>query len=90
MEIYYGIAAIAGICILVLLMGTMKQKEGWMTTFILRAVAGVVGICIVNTLLDSMGISVAAGINPVNILTIGTLGISGFGLVYGILFYQLL
>lgn len=90
MEIYYGIAAIAGICIVVLLMGTMKQKEGWISTFILRCAAGTVGICIVNALLESMGISVAAGINPVNVLTIGTLGISGLGLVYGVLFYQFL
>lgn len=90
MEIYYGIGAIAGICILVLLMGSMKQKGGWVSAFILRSVAGVVGICIVNTLLGSLGISVAAGINPVNVLTIGTLGISGFGLVYAILFYQFL
>ena len=58
--------------------------------FILRCVGGTVGICAVNAILENLGISVAAGINPVNILTIGTLGISGFGLVYGILFYQLL
>ncbi len=90
MENYYGIAAIAGICALVLLMGMMKQKTGWMSVFILRCVGGTVGICAVNAILENLGISVAAGINPVNILTIGTLGISGFGLVYGILFYQLL
>lgn len=90
MEIYYGIAAIAGICIVVLLMGTMKQKSEGIFTFVVRSIAGVVGICVVNALLESLGISVAAGINPVNILTIGILGIGGFGLVYGILFYQLL
>ncbi len=90
MEIYYGIASIVGICVLVLLMGMMKQKSGWISVFILRCAGGAVGICAVNAALESLGVSVAAGINPVNILTIGTLGISGFGLVYAILFYQFL
>ena len=90
MENYYGITAIAGICVVVLLMGMMKQKAGWISAFILRCAAGTVGICVVNSLLESLGISVAAGVNPVNVLTIGTLGIGGFGLVYGILFYSLL
>ena len=90
MENYYGIAAIAGICVVVLLMGTMKQKAGWISVFILRSILGIVGICVTNSLLESLGISVAAGINPVNVLTIGTLGIGGFGLVYGILFYRFL
>lgn len=90
MENYYGIAAIAGICALVLLMGMMKQKTGWISVFILRCVGGTVGICAVNAILENLGISVAAGINPVNILTIGTLGISGFALIYGILLYRFL
>lgn len=90
MENYYGIAAIAGICVIVLLMGTMKQKTAGISKFILRSIAGVAGICMVNAILESLGISVAAGINPVNVLTIGTLGIGGFGLVYGILFYRFL
>lgn len=90
MENYFGIAAIAGICVVVLLMGMMKQKAGWISAFILRCAVGMVGICVVNALLERLGISVAVGINPVNVLTIGTLGIGGFGLVYGILFYKLL
>ncbi|MFG6383763.1 MAG: pro-sigmaK processing inhibitor BofA family protein [Lachnospiraceae bacterium] len=90
MEKYYGIAAIVIICILVLFMGTIKQKSGAVTVFVLRSFVGAIGICITNEILASQGISVAAGINPVTVLTIGTLGISGFALVYGILFYKLL
>lgn len=90
MEKYYGIAAIAGICVVVLLMGTMKQKTAGISVFILRSIMGAAGICVVNAVLESLGISVAAGVNPVNVLTIGTLGIGGFGLVYGILFYRFL
>lgn len=90
MEMYYGIGAIAGICVLVLLMGTMKKKTQWMLTFVLRSAAGTVGICTVNSLLKAQGVAVAAGINPMSVLTIGILGICGFALVYGILLYQLL
>ena len=90
MENYYGIVAIAGICVVVLLMGTMKQKTAGISVFILRSITGAAGICVVNAVLESLGISVAAGVNPINVLTIGTLGIGGFGLVYGILFYRFL
>ena len=91
MEAYYGVAAIAGICVVVLIMGMLKQKSaGLAVAFVLRALAGAAGICIVNEALESQGIAVAAGINPVSLLTVGTLGISGFALIYGILFYRLL
>lgn len=90
MELYYGIGAIAGICVLILLMGAVKQKTQWIFIFLLRSVAGVVGVSVVNSLLEGQGIALSAGINPVSVLTIGTLGICGFALVYGILLYQLL
>ncbi|EOT22542.1 hypothetical protein C805_03391 [Eubacterium sp. 14-2] len=90
MEKYYGIAAIGLICLVVLLMGNMKQKAGMISTFVLRAFAGALGICVVNEILKSQGIAVAPGINPVTVLTVGTLGISGFALIYGLFFYRLL
>lgn len=90
MEKYYGIAAIAGICVLVLFMGMMKQKARVVSVFVLRSFVGAAAICGMNEILKSQGIPVAAGVNPVSILTIGSLGISGFALIYGILFYRLL
>ncbi|MEY8235428.1 pro-sigmaK processing inhibitor BofA family protein [Lachnospiraceae bacterium 66-29] len=90
MELYYGMGAIIGVCLLVLLMGTIKQKSAKIAVFIFRSAGGAVGICVINSILESQGIAVAAGINPVSILTIGTLGISGFALIYGILFYRFL
>lgn len=90
MENYYGVIAIAIICALVLLMGTMKQKTGIISTFVLRGFVGAVGICVVNEILREQGINVTPGVNPVTVLTVGLLGISGFGLIYGILFYRLL
>lgn len=90
MENYYGIAAIGLICLVVLLMGNMKQKTGMISTFVLRAFAGALGICVVNEILKSQGIAVAPGVNPATVLTVGTLGISGFALIYAILFYRFL
>ncbi len=90
MEKYYGVAAIAVICVLILFMGAMKQKAEALTTFVLRSFAGAVGICFVNEILKNQGISSVPGVNPVTVLTIGSLGISGFALIYAILFYRLL
>lgn len=88
MEETYGMFAIIGICALVLIMGVMKQKAKALAAFAGRAVVGAAGIFITNGVLASQGIAVAVGINPLSILTIGSLGISGFALLYGILFYK--
>lgn len=90
MEQKYGIIAIAGICVVVLFMGIMKQKARGAAVFLTRAAVGAVGISVVNKLLAAQGIAVAVGINPVSALTIGTLGISGFALLYGIMLYRFL
>lgn len=90
MEQEYGMIAIAGICLVVLFMGIMKQKARMAAVFFSRAVVGVVGISIVNQILEAQGIAVAVGVNPVSALTIGSLGISGFALLYGIMFYRFL
>lgn len=90
MEKYYGVGAIAVICVLILFLGMMKQKAQALTTFILRAFAGAVGIYVVNGILVSQGAPMVPGINPVTVLTVGSLGISGFALIYAILVYRLL
>lgn len=90
MEQEYGVMAIAGICLVVLFMGVMKKKAKVAAVFLSRAAVGAVGISVVNQMLETQGIAVAVGINPVSALTIGTLGISGFALLYGIMFYQIL
>ncbi len=90
MEQEYGMIAIAGICLVVLFMGIMKQKARIAAIFLSRAAMGIVGISIVNKALETQGIAVAVGINPVSALTVGSLGISGFALLYGIMFYRIL
>lgn len=58
--------------------------------FLLRMVMGVIGIYTVNTLFGSLGVAIYAGINLVNLLTIGLLGISGFGLVFAVAAFSVL
>ena len=59
--------------------------------FLLRAVFGGIGICICNILLNTnFGLGIHIGLNLINLLTIGTLGISGFGLVLAISAFSIL
>jgi len=58
--------------------------------FLLRVVMGVIGIYTCNTLLSSLGVGIYLGINLVNLLTIGILGISGFGLVFSVAAFSIL
>ncbi len=58
--------------------------------FLLRIVMGVIGIYTCNTLLSSLGVGIYLGINLVNLLAIGILGISGFGLVFSVAAFSIL
>lgn len=52
--------------------------------FLLRMVFGAIGIQIINAILISQNIAVFVGLNILTLLTVGSLGISGLGLLYGI------
>lgn len=59
--------------------------------FALRVVMGVIGIYTCNILLSScFGAGICMGINLINLLTIGILGISGFGLVFAVAAFSVL
>lgn len=58
--------------------------------FLLRVVMGVIGIYACNSLLSSFGLGIYIGINLLNLLTIGILGISGFGLVFSVAAFAIL
>ena len=59
--------------------------------FLLRVVMGVLGIYACNTLLSStLAVSIHLGLNLINLLTIGILGISGFGLVFAVSVFSVL
>lgn len=59
--------------------------------FLLRSVFGVIAIYIINTLFStSLSIGLHIGLNVLNLLTVGTLGISGLGLVFAISAFSIL
>ena len=58
--------------------------------FLLRMVFGAVGIKLINAILISQNISIFVGLNLLTLLTVGSLGTGGLGLLYGIMFYHLL
>ena len=59
--------------------------------FLLRMVFGAIAIYAVNSLFTAnLGIGIHLGLNLLNLLTIGTLGISGFGLVLAVSAFSLL
>ena len=90
MDIKKGMFVIIGICALVLLIGFFRQKAEVFLNFIVRSILGVMGIYVINIFLEQMGISGAVGINLISVLTVGSLGTGGLGLLYGIMFYNML
>lgn len=90
MDSYMSGIIIAGVCVLVLLMGAFRRKKEWIINFILRAVMGTVFMFFINGFLVSQGIHIDIGINPITVLTSGFLGIPGLIMLYGINLYTLL
>lgn len=90
MDQYIGGFMIIASCIFVLLIGAFRGKKEWIINFILRAVVGTVAVFFLNGFLLSRGISIAIGINPITVLTSGTLGFPGILVLYGINIYKLL
>lgn len=84
----YGTIAIIVICVFILFIGVLKQKAQFVFDFILRGVLGMVAIYFCNEFFKTQEISVVVGLNPITFLTVGSLGISGVALLYGILFYK--
>lgn len=90
MDMRYAVLAVVGICVLVLLIGVLKQKSEFILNFLVRMAVGLIGVYFLNTFLAQRGIDVAVGFNVINALTLGTLGFGGFLLLYGVLFLTLL
>lgn len=90
MEKMGSMAAILGMCILVLVIGALGKKIEWIINFVLRAVLGTIGIYFLNNFLLSNNILVTVGINPMTVLTSGILGFPGLVVLYGINFFKIL
>lgn len=90
MDEYMGMAAIIGVCLLVLIIVTAGRKVEWVVNLVLRAVLGAVGIYFVNIVLVKQQIPVMLGVNPITILTTGFLGLPGLLALYGIQIYKMI
>jgi len=90
MDIKSGVLAIVVICVVILIIGSVKQKSQLVLNFCVRIVLGMISIYFLNNFLETQNINMLVGINPISALTIGTLGISGFVLLYGIMLYKLM
>ena len=85
-----GVIAMIAICVFILMIGILKEKARIMFQFMTRGIIGLICIYFSNEFLKMQDISVSVGLNPISFLTVGTLGISGFALLYGILFFKTL
>lgn len=85
-----GIMAIAGVCILILIIGILKKRAEILLNFAARAVVCFIVVYFLNSFFASKGIHVSVGFNAISILTFGSLGFCGMLALYGIMFLQLL
>ena len=90
MDTRMGMLIMAALCGVVLAIGFLRRKAEIILNFIVRSVLGVLAIYLLNQGLASMGIEQVVGINPISVLTVGSLGTGGVALLYGILFYKML
>lgn len=90
MEKETGVLVIAGACMLVLFMVTVKHKAELLLNFCLRAVMGGISIYGINILMEMWGIPCVVGINLYSLLTSGTLGFSGVSLLYAVAAFHFL
>ena len=74
-----------GVAIAVILIFLARKKFSVFLNFLLRIVYGFVAVYLTNLGLAHLGISIFVGFNPVTALTLGSLGISGFFLLYGVM-----
>ena len=85
-----GMFFLGVICGIVLVIVLFKSKVEFLINMVLRMMMGTIGVCFVNSILVSQGIELGIGINVVTLLTLGTLGLPGFLLLYGMVFYKFL
>lgn len=84
MEMGQGILCLAGVCAFILLVAGWEKRAEVLKNFMLRSVAGIAVIFIMNVILEKTGVPVAVGMNPVSFLTAGILGLPGVAVLYGI------
>ncbi len=85
-----GILLMLGVCAVLLLIVAWRKKREWLLNFLLRGVAGTVGIYFINLVMTGQGYPVLVGINPATVLTCTVLGFPGLTALYGLQILYLL
>ena len=85
MERTYGIGIILGVCGTDPAHWNFEENAEILLNFVARTVVCLICMYFLNSFFTSRGFDVAIGINPLSLLTCGTLGISGLAALYGIL-----
>ncbi|TCT11656.1 inhibitor of the pro-sigma K processing machinery [Natranaerovirga pectinivora] len=75
-------------CLLIMGISIVVKKTHLVVNFFLKSVVGLVGIYLMNELLESLRVNVELGLNVGNALTIGVLGLPGFVLLYLLVIYH--
>lgn len=81
---------IVGMCLILLFVLAAKKRGQFLLRFVIRMATCVAVILFCNQILEKEHITSVVGINPTTLLTVGTLGISGVALLYGIVFTKFL
>ena len=89
-DVKCGALVILGVCLLILIIGILKKKAVFLLNFMARLVLCLICVYFLNSFFTSRGLQVSIGVNPVSVLTLGSLGFCGMAALYGILFLQLL
>jgi len=84
MELGQGIIWMIVACVLVLFIAGWRKKKEILLNFAIRLVMGIALILVINQILAKANIDITVGLNPVSLLTAGTLGVPGVALLYGI------
>lgn len=75
------------ICLGLLFYGLIKHRFDLLVNFGLRVFTGLLGIYLLNALLEKFALSLGVGLNGITALSVGLLGIPGFLMVYGVAIY---
>ena len=79
---FYGFAAIAVVCLVILFLGNSKKKSNAAVSFIQRGIVGFLLILGLNKLFAALSLSCFVGLNLWTLLTSAILGIPGVCMLY--------
>lgn len=81
---------IIGAAVLLFAISFLGKKAEWFLNLVLRSVFGVIFMCFINWGIETLGFTVAVGINAATALTVGILGFPRILVLYGLAVYHML